>query len=157
MAVPYGRRATDHARAWRLSWIEVYLGHGRMTEACLVFVKLQFAAILLFVPRNEILIIAFEDIPVHAQILAVPFLMAALPSFVGLVLNALGYDASKWFRIFGASIGIGIWVFLLAKNCLIGNYASATNPWMLMAILASIWIIRRGMLGLPRPGAPGAE
>lgn len=158
----YGRRATDlpFSGSWpkwfiRIWWIDIYFGHGRALEGFLIFVKLQYALMWLIVPVDTF-IMAFQDIQIQREYFSLPFAAAVVPSLIGMILNARGFECSKWFRVAGATIGMSIWIFVLSKNVLVGTYASGINPWMLGGIVGSIWIIRRGILGLPRPGAPGA-
>lgn len=136
--------------------LDSYLGHGRMLECALIFVKLQYAAILLLIPPKDVLFLAFSDLHMQTWVLAIPFIACSIPQFIGLSLNIMGYSISRWFRIVGASIGMGIWTFILTKNMVLGYVASQINPWLFMAILGSAIIIRKGVLNLPRPGAAGA-
>ncbi len=148
MAVPWMERAISVVRWW-----DVYLGHGRMTEALLVFVEAQYA--LMFLLASPF-VIAFQDLPYSAW-LAAPFAVAALLSGAGLLTNAMGYPVCHALRIVGAAVGMTIWLFLLAKNVFVGIPLTSTTPWMVAGVVASVWIIRRGMAGLPIPGAPGAR
>lgn len=148
---------SDGANAWRrftdaLSAMNLYLGHGRALESALVFVKLQFFVMMAFSPWPPF-VMAFRDLPLSHWVLSLPFLAAGGTSLVGLVLNAWGYERSRFYRIAGASMGMSIWIYILVKNVLIGWPASGINPWCMMGIVGSIWIIRRGALGLPPPGA----
>lgn len=134
--------------------INVFLGHGRALESALTFVKFQYALIMLVSPW-ETQIMAFQDVELPRWAMALPFLLACIPSTVGLLMNTWGYEASRYFRMAGASMGMMVWIYILTKNCLLGMYGASVNPWCLMGILGSIWIIRRSKLGLPPPGTPG--
>jgi hypothetical protein len=134
--------------------IERFLGHGRALETFLTLVTFQFWVILVFSPWRPH-IIALQDVPLSDWAISVPFLVSWAPSSVGLFLNAWGFEASRYFRIVGASAGMTVWFYILTKNCLVGYWFAGVNPWCTMGILSSAWIIHRGMLGLPRPGAPG--
>lgn len=157
----YGRRQNDisppksnfFAELW---WLDIYLGHGRMLETALVFVEFQYAAMLICVPPIHIVVLALEDLHVATILKALPFLISATISFAGLCLNAAGYEISKWFRVVGATFGMGLWTFILIKNVYLGYFAAGVNPWCTMGILGSLWIIRRGLMGLPKPGSAGS-
>lgn len=147
----------DQSRIFKLFvLLDNYLGHGRMLESALIFVKIQYALIFLVAPPKDIFVIAFADLDHPAWVLALPFAICASLQFTGISLNILGFDCSRWFRIIGASIGMAIWTFMLIKNCMIGYYVTGLNPWMLMAIVGSVVIIRKAFLNLPIPGAAGA-
>lgn len=136
--------------------IAVFLGHGRMLESALTFVKFLYAVMLLSIPRHRVQFVALSDVPLPSAVLAMPFFLAASLSFTGLVLNALTIDRARIYRMAGAAVGLSIWAFVLLKDYSIGIYMAGLHPWCIMGVLASIWIIHRGYLGLPRPGAPGA-
>lgn len=140
--------------------VNLFLGHGRALEGALVFVKLQFGLMLTASSLDLIdppFVIALNDlagvVPLWVQ--SLPFWVTGVVQAVGLHLNAAGYASCKYLRIVGASMGMAIWTYILTKNILLGVVAAGVNPWCLMGILASVWIVRRGALGLPRPGAPG--
>ena len=137
-----------------------FLGHGRMLETALVFVELQYAVMLTSTSMDGWVFHAFDDISssgATSAAIRTPFWIAGMLGAIGLILNGRGYKQSRYFRVAGGTIGLTIWMWLLAKNMLLGNFASALNPWLLMAIVGSMVIITRGMQGLPRPGAPGAQ
>ena len=137
--------------------IDSFLGHGRKLEAALIFVKLQYFVLLSFAPKDAIFILAFQPLNVSPRLLALPFLLCGTLQLIGLILNARGYPQSRWFRIVGATIGMMLWLYILGENVLVIRvWAAGINPWMAMGIVGSITIIRNGVLGQPRPGAPGA-
>lgn len=140
-----------------LHWWDEYLGHGRFMECCLVLVKVMYGSMFLAsaISGVEPTIVAFAAIDGSPALLAIPFFLASGLSFMGLLLNGMGYECSKWFRIFGATVGMSIWLFVIGNNLRLGHPFAGVMPWMLMAIVASLWIIRRGIKGLPRPGALG--
>ena len=137
--------------------INIFLGHGRALESALVFVKFLYWLMLTVIPEERTQFIAFQDVRgiVPGFLLALPYLAAATLSFTGLALNACGNHRSRYYRIFGASTGMSIWLFILLKDYVHGVYMAGLHPWCIMAIFADVWIIHRGYLGLPRPGAPG--
>jgi hypothetical protein len=137
-----------------LAALNAYLGHGRALESALAFVKLQYALMIAASPW-PVFMLAINDVNLPKLVLALPFFLAGGTSFLGLALNHAGYPCSRFFRIAGAAMGMSVWVYILTKNILIGWIAAGVNPWCLMGIIASVWIIRRGALGLPPPGMPG--
>lgn len=141
-----------------LRWWDNYLGHGRFMETCLVGVKLIYGCMFLAsaVSGTPPTIVAFASIDDSPIFLATPFFLAAGLSLTGLVLNGMGYECSKWFRILGATVGMSIWLFVIGNNLRLGHPFAGVMPWMIMAIVASLWIVRRGIKGLPRPGALGS-
>lgn len=146
-----------HRVAQVIQAIDAFFGHGRLLEGILILVKTTYAVGLLFTPPNMIAMVSLSDIGAPIWACAIPFATAATLSGVGLYLNYLGYYCCKYFRIWGATVGMAIWIFILIGNYRMGVLLAGLTPWMLWAgIFGSIWIIRRGMLGLPRPGAVGA-
>jgi len=136
-------------------FIDSYLGHGRMLETALIFVKFQYAVIFLLIPADQIYFIAFSDFT-HAKWVAIIARLTALLQSAGLWLNMRGSNFSRWFRLTGAALGLAIWTFMLIKSCLLGFWVTGLNPWIFMAALGSLMLIRKGLLNLPRPGALGA-
>lgn len=137
--------------------LDNFLGHGRKLEASLVFVKLQYAALLLVAPHDEIVILAFWPVPVAQELIALLFLAIAAVQLVGLLLNAKGYKQSKWWRVVGATAGLAVWLFILGENVFVLHVVFAgQNPWYLLGAVGSVTLIRSGIRGLPKPGAPGA-
>lgn len=134
-----------------------FVGHGRALESGLIFVKLQFAAMLMTLPRKDLTIAALVESGLPSSVLAAPFIFAASLSLTGLILNRRGLDRSRHFRIMGASIGMMIWIYILVENMLIGLFGSGINPWCTMGIISSVWIIRRGTQGVPSPGSLAAR
>lgn len=128
--------------------INAYIGHGRALESALIFVKLEFGLMLILAPTRPF-IVALNDVQLSQWLLSLPFLISGCTSLVGLVLNAKGYRCSRIFRIVGATIGMTCWIYIVSKSVLVGLPFSGMNPWCVMGILGSIWIIRRGALGQP--------
>jgi hypothetical protein len=141
-----------------MNHINIFMGHGRALESSLVFVKYQFFIMMMGASLdlvNEPHILALQDlqgvVPEWTQ--ALPFLLVAVIQTVGLFMNGYGYPHSRYWRIVGGTLGMFLWFYILTKNCIIGYVAAGINPWCLMGVLANIWIVRRGTLGLPVPGA----
>lgn len=145
----------------KLIRLDLFLGYGRALESFLIFVKFLYFCMFLFgstLINQDPFFIAFSAIDVpDRRIFCIPFLMAWLPGFLGLYLNACANHNSKYYRILGASFGFTIWLFVLSENCLLGVYLAGVNPWVLAGMIASLWIIRRGLLDKPTPGLAIAE
>lgn len=144
----------------RLRRFNAFLGHGRALECALIFVKFEYAG--MFLGHSVGLLsapffIAFNDLAGVAPswVLALPFFATAATQSVGLYLNASGYYSSKYFRVVGGSMGMMLWSYILTKNVLLGVLMAGVNPWCVMGIVASAYLVRRGVLGLPKPGSPG--
>lgn len=135
---------------WRVWWFDRAIGDGRLLETGLISVKLTYGVQWLFFPA-ELFVFAFSDINAPRWVFSIPFFYAAIPSAIGLYLNMRGDHRSKWFRIFGATVGMSIWMFILMKNFQHGAFALAINPWMFMGIWGSLLIIRRAVLHEPDP------
>lgn len=128
-----------------------------MLETFLILVKYIYGMMFLLGDTLNIppVVIAFKDLNIDGAYISIPFFLMASISLFGLWANATGYEWSKYFRIFGATLGMTMWLFIILNDCRMGVYFAGVHPWMTIAILGSMWIIRRGVKGLPRPGAAG--
>lgn len=141
----------------RLKKVDAWFGHGRALEGILILVKYTYFIMFLFTPKDRIAMISLGDVEwIPGYILALPFFVAATLSAIGLTLNALSFELCRYFRIWGATVGMMIWIFILIGNHRHGYVLAGLSPWCFwVGIFGSIWIIRRGYKGLPRPGATG--
>jgi hypothetical protein len=142
----------------KLRWWDEYLGHGRMLESCLVAVKYMYAGMYILASFTDIdpAFVALKDLDAEPILVAIPFFLMASVSLAGLILNASGYDSSRYYRILGATMGMTMWLFILGMDFFVYHiYFAGVHPWVIIGILGSLWIIRRGVKGLPVPGASG--
>ena len=132
---------------------------GRALEVVLILVKYTYAVMFVVTPKERVAMIAMTDIVwVPGYLIALPFLFAAGLSTIGMVQNALGYDSARRCRIWGATVGMMIWIFILIGNHRHGYLLAGLTPWCIWAgIFGSIWIIRRGKKGVPGPGVVVGE
>jgi hypothetical protein len=137
----------------RLRKIDFFLGYGQALESFLVFVKFQYFLMFAFgatLLKQDPFFIAFSAIELtERQWFCIPFLLAWLPGFVGLLLKGRQDPRAKFYRVTGASFGFMIWLFVLTENIILGVYLAGVNPWVLAGLIASLWIIRRGLLDRP--------
>lgn len=134
----------------RLRHPSAFVEEGRLLETILILVKYTYAVMFLFVPDHRIEMISVADVVswVPGAILAIPFLLSATLSAIGLVQFVLGFEAAR-LRKAGATVGMMIWIFILWRNNKDGFVLAGLTPWCLWAgIFGSICIIRRA--NLPR-------
>src|SRR4051812_12527430 len=128
----------------KIDWWDDYLGHGRFTEVFLIGVEFLYTILFIVSWWLDIppIFIAFSEFNDYLGFLPVPFAISGVVSLAGLLLHAHGYESSRWFRVAGATIGMSIWLFILGNGWRLGTFFAGGSPWMIMAIPASLWIIR---------------
>lgn len=133
---------------------DAFIGHGRALETFLVLVKFQYALLLSIAPRNILLFTAVTESGNQVIFAAIFFVIGCIQA-TGLVLNLEGNSMCHRYRVIGGTLAIMLWIYVITRTFLSG-FATAIYPWAITAMLGSMWIVRRGTLGLPHPGAPGA-
>lgn len=134
-----------------------WLGHGRATECFLLGVGALYGAILLL-PDAAFDSDATADLAWwgYGHWVALPLLIYAVLAGAGLFGNIRGWPLSRTWRFLGAMLGFAIWTWYAAKFAALGQLAAVGFPFSTIAAIFSIRIMGLALVGLPRPGAPGA-
>lgn len=142
---------------WR--WM-LWLGHGRALEANYIGLKFLYGLFFLVCPGHEAIDVrALYDLQWYlpASAIAAPFFIIAFTQLCGMILNIRGYEISWVPRFAGASMGIMLWSWLVAKSIAISAVVTALFPIAIMGILASMFILWKAANRLPIPGTPGIQ
>jgi len=136
-----------------------WLGHGRKLEATLAGICLTTGLVILWDPGNLTDSKATVDLfwLGYGRVIALPFLLKAVFTGLGVVTNILGFWFSWFLRWAGAGLGSGLWIYLIFKYTLYGSpfaFGSICAGWFLFS---SIGIMAHAWADLPRPGAPGSS
>lgn len=136
----------------------LWLGHGRMTEATLAAIAMIYGVLLFAVPSVPWESQATRDIAWHGygHLIAVPFLLKALLTGLGLFTNIVGLQHSRFLRLCGASLGSGIWTWVLSKFALNGVPFTFGSVCAFIFLILSVRIIGMAAADLPKPGSPGS-
>lgn len=135
--------------------LSLMLGHGRALETYLIGYKLLTGFTILMPgvkPQNPVLT---DLLWMSDYWLSVPFLLIGTVQLVGVILNMNGIWSSWLWRTVGAAGGILLWTWFLIKTCLIGAIWAGSISLSIVSLLASIFLLWRGLNHLPRPGVPG--
>lgn len=132
------------------------LGHGRALEAYLIGAKMLMGMIIL-APSIKVQMLPLSDLLwMPDWWLSAPFLAIGMTQMIGLTLNINGVRSSWMWRSTGASAGICLWTWLITKTIAIGAIGAGSLPFWVMSLVASTFLLWRGINRLPHPGAPGA-
>ena len=135
-----------------------WLGHGRATESYLAGVAILYGAILLLLPNAAFDSDATNDIAWwgYGHLLCIPMLTYAVFTTIGLLGNIRAWPFSRTCRFIGATLGVAIWTWYATKFAALGLLATVGFPFSTIAAIFSLRIMGLALIGLPRPGAPGA-
>jgi hypothetical protein len=129
-----------------------------LAEASLALVCVLYGGLLIVHPESAWDSQATMDLAWqgYARLIAVPFLVKAVFTGLGLIGNIKGWPSSHFLRLVGALFGSFIWVWLITKFIWSGAPFTFGSICAIVFLILSIRIIGMALAGLPHPGAPGA-
>lgn len=135
------------------------LGAGRMTEFSLAIICAMWGTVLLCAPAEALHSADLADLAWagFGRLVAVPFLIKATLSWVGLRRNIKNEPYSRQLRFAGASVGCFIWSWIATNLGASGAWGNGMLYVGIWCAYLSIRIMALSCANLPIPGAPGRQ
>lgn len=134
-----------------------WLGHGRRLEAALALICAIYGAGLFISPSLALDSAATVDLywQGYGRIIALPFILKAGLTGLGVIANISGWPYSQSVRFCGALVGSFIWWGMIWKFVEFGQPFAFGSVCAMVFLISSIGVCGMASANLPKPGAPG--